>query len=412
LGATVTEPTNGGALSGLRVIDMTLMLAGPYASMLLADHGAEVIKVEPLEGDYVRSVGPYRPDDKLHAFGGYFQSVNRNKLSIALNLKEPEGRNILNELVKRSDVLIENYRAGVMDRLGLSYESLRAIRPSLVYAAVRGFGDPRTGQSPYVNWQAYDVIAQAMGGIMGITGESAGEPTKVGPGVGDIVPAIMCAFGVLAAVYRAKQTGQGQFVDVSMVDTVLALCERIVYQHSYEHKIPKPEGQRHPFLTPFGIVPCKDGHITLACHTDALWARLCELIERPAMATDPRLNTESARRANSDLVYGIVSEFTLQRTKHELLQHLGGQVPFSPVYTIADIAADPHFAVRQMLVELEHPGAAGRMAVAGVPVKMTETPGGVRRRAPLLSEHADELLASIGIDAASARALRERRVVG
>lgn len=412
MGEQVSEPAAPGALAGLRVIDMTLMLAGPYASMLLADHGAEVIKVEPLEGDYVRSVGPYRPDDSLHAFGGYFQSVNRNKLSIALNLKDPEARGLLIDLVRRSDVLIENYRAGVMDRLGLSYETLHEANPRLVYAAVRGFGDPRSGDSPYVNWPAYDVIAQAMGGIMGITGESAGEPTKVGPGVGDIVPAIMCAFGVLAAVYHARATGQGQFVDVSMVDTVLALCERIVYQHSYENKVPKPEGQRHPFLTPFGIVPCKDGHITLACHTDALWTTLCGLIGRPEMATDPRLSTELARREHSDLVYDTISAFTLPRTKAELLTHLGGQVPFSPVYTVAEIAKDPHFAARRMLVELEHPGAAGRMAIAGVPVKMSETPGGVRRRAPLLSEHAEQVLAQIGVDAARLRSLRERRVVG
>ena len=247
---------------------------------------------------------------------------------------------------------------------------------------------------------------------MGIAGESAGEPNKVGPGVGDIVPAILCAFGVLAAVHRARATGQGQFVDVSMVDAVLALCERIVYQHSYENKVPKPEGQRHPFLTPFGIVPCKDGHITLACHTDALWTTLCGLMGRPEMATDPRLSTELARREHSDLVYDTISAFTLPRTKAELLAHLGGQVPFSPVYTVAEIAKDPHFAARRMLVELEHPGAAGRMAIAGVPVKMSETPGGVWRRAPLLSEHAEQVLAQIGVDAARLRSLRERRVVG
>lgn len=402
----------GGALEGLRVIDMTLMLAGPYASMMLADHGADVIKVEPIEGDYVRSVGPYPPEDDEHAFGGYFQSVNRNKRSIALNLKTEEGRSILIDLVKQSDVLIENYRAGVMDRLGLSYETLREVRPQLVYAAVRGFGDPRTSSSPYTNWQAYDVVAQAMGGIMGITGDVSGEPMKVGPGVGDIVPAMMCAFGVMAAVYHTQKTGKGQFLDVSMVDAVLALCERIVYQHSYEQKLPKPEGQRHPFLTPFGIVPCKDGHITLACHTDAFWARLCELIGRPDMAIDPRLNTESARRAHQDLVYAVVKQFTCQKTKQELIECLGGQVPFGPVYNVRDIAEDPHFAAREMLVELEQPGTSRKFSVAGVPVKMTETPGSVRHRAPLLSEHADEVLASIGIDASRAESLRERRIVG
>jgi crotonobetainyl-CoA:carnitine CoA-transferase CaiB-like acyl-CoA transferase len=316
------------------------------------------------------------------------------------------------ELVRRSDVLVENYRAGVMDRLDLGYERLREVRPELVYAAIRGFGDPRTSKSPYVNWPAYDVVAQAMGGIMGITGDASGEPTKVGPGVGDIVPAIMCAFGVLAAVYRAKQSGRGQFLDVSMVDTVLALCERIVYQHSYEGKVPGPEGQRHPFLTPFGILPCKDGRITLACHTDAFWRQLCGLMGCPDMGSDPRLATEALRRENKDLVYGLVADFTRSRTKAELLSHFGGQVPFSPVYNIADIAADPHFADRQMLVELEHPGTTNRIAVAGVPVKMTETPGGVRRRAPLLSEHAGEVLAGIGIGAAELQSLRNRGIVG
>ncbi|AEF88660.1 Formyl-CoA transferase [Delftia sp. Cs1-4] len=408
----MTASAGQGALAGLRVIDMTLMLAGPYASMLLGDHGAEVIKVEPLDGDYVRTVGPYLPDDEQRSFGGYFQSVNRNKQSIAIDLKQAEGRALLIELVKRSDVLIENYRSGVMDRLGLSYEELRKVRPQLVYAAVRGFGDPRTANSPYVNWPAYDVVAQAMGGIMGITGAADGEPTKVGPGVGDIVPAIMCAFGVMAAVYRARETGRGQFLDVSMVDTVLALCERIVYQYSYEHKVPGPEGPRHPFLSPFGIVPCKDGHVTLACHTDVFWSRLCELIGRPELGTDPRLATEAARRQNSDLVYDSVAVYTLQRTKHELLAELGGQVPFSPVYNVADIAQDPHFAAREMLVELEHPGSKHRPMVAGVPVKMTETPGGVHRRAPLLSEHAEEILAGIGIGAEQLASLRERRIVG
>jgi crotonobetainyl-CoA:carnitine CoA-transferase CaiB-like acyl-CoA transferase len=400
-----------GALAGLRVIDMTLMLAGPYASMLLADQGAEVIKIEPLDGDYVRTVGPYRPDDKLHAFGGYFQSVNRNKLSVALDLKKPEARDILIDLVRGSDVLVENYRTGVMDRLGLSYEVLREANPRLVYGAIRGFGDPRTGLSPYVNWPAYDVIAQAMGGIMGITGASAAQPVKIGPGVGDIVPAMMCAVGVLAAVYRAKQTGQGQFVDVSMVDSVLALCERIVYQHSYEHKVPQPEGHRHPFLTPFGIIPCNDGHLTLACHTDAFWGRLCELMGKPEMASDPRLATEEARRLHQDLVYDTIANFTSSRSKHELSALFGGHVPFAPVYTVADIMQDPHFAARDMIIELEHPGCESGLAVAGVPIKMTETPGAIRRRAPMLSEHAAEVLAGIGIGDERLRDLRSRSVV-
>lgn len=401
-----------GALEGLRVLDMTLMLAGPYASMMLADHGAQVIKIEPLDGDPVRGVGPYHAEDQLKAYGGYFQSVNRNKQSIALNLKSTEGREILMKLVAESDVLIENYRAGVMERLGLPYEKLREVRPQLVYAAVRGFGDPRTSDNAYVNWPAYDVVAQAMGGVMGITGEGPGSPTKVGPGVGDIVPAMMCAFGVLAAVHRAQKTGSGQFIEVSMIDTMVAMCERIVYQYSYENKVPGPEGQRHPFLTPFGLVPCKDGHVALACQTDAFWTRLCSLIERPELATDERLATQDARRANADLVYGVITDFTQSRSKKELLACFGGEVPFGPVYNIADIAADPYFEQREMLVPLEHPGVGRPLAVAGVPIKMTETPGGVHQRAPLLSEHAQQLLAGIGIHDDQLKSLRDRGIVG
>ncbi|GGC70015.1 CaiB/BaiF CoA transferase family protein [Chelatococcus reniformis] len=408
----MADPGSSGALAGLRVLDLTLMLAGPYAAMMLADQGADVIKVEPLEGDYVRSVGPYHPDDRTRAFGGYFQSVNRNKQSIALNLKEPEGRQILLDLAATSDVLIENFRAGVMDRLDLSYETLSKANPRLVYGAVRGFGDHRTGESPYVSWPAYDVVAQAMGGLMGITGADDGTVAKVGPGVGDIVPAMFCAFGVLAAVYRARETGRGQFVDVSMVDSVLALCERIVYQHSYQGKIAGPEGHRHPFLTPFGIVPCKDGYVTLACHTDLFWSRFCALIGRPECATDACFATEDARRRNADGTYAIVSEFTTRHTKHELMERLGGKVPLGPVYDVAEIRADDHFAARRMIVELPHPGCSEPLAIAGVPVHMTETPGGVWKRAPMLSEHAETVLDSIGLGGERLEDLRSRGIVG
>ena len=206
----------GGALAGLRVVDLTQMLAGPYCSMLLADQGADVVKIEPPEGDLTRNLGPFLESDKARAFGGYYQSINRNKRSIVLDLKHDDGKAVLRQLAAEADVVIENYRVGVMERLELSYESLAAENPRLVYAAVRGFGDPRTGTSPYAEWPAFDVVAQAMGGIMGITGPDAETPMKIGPGVGDIVPAMLAAVGVLSAVYRAQKTGEGQFVDVAM----------------------------------------------------------------------------------------------------------------------------------------------------------------------------------------------------
>lgn len=408
----MSTPPRVGALDGLRVLDLTLMLAGPYATMLLADQGAEVIKIEPPAGDQIRFMGPFRDDDRERAYGGYFQSVNRNKRSVAIDLKAEEGRQILLDLVRGSDVLVENFRAGVMDRLGLSYETLQAENPRLVYAAIRGFGDPRTGASPYVAWPAYDVVAQAMGGAMGITGPDRDTPMKIGPGVGDIFPAALCAFGVMAAVFRARATGAGQFLDVSMVDAVLALCERVVYQHTFAGHVPHPEGNRHPFLTPFGLVPCLDGHITLACPNDQFWGRLCDRMGRPELATDERFASAEQRNAHSDALYSALSEFTATRTKRELLGLLGGEVPFGPVYTVPEILADPHFAVREMIAEVDHPGCNAPVGIAGTPIRMAATPYGVQRRAPLLSEDADEILVQIGITPAQAADLRARRVLG
>ena len=205
-----------GALSSIRVLDLTQMLAGPYGTMMLADHGAEVIKIEPPKGDMTRNGGPFTESDTQRTHGGYFQSVNRNKRSVMLDLKSEEGKAAFLELVKSADAVTENFRVGVMDKLGLGYEVLREVNPKIVYGCLNGFGDPRTGASPYAKWPAFDVVAQAMGGIMAITGPDPQTPTKIGPGVGDIVPGMFLAFGVLAAVHKARETGAGQFVDVSM----------------------------------------------------------------------------------------------------------------------------------------------------------------------------------------------------
>ena len=387
------------------------MLAGPYCTMLLADQGAEVIKVEPLDGDHTRIIGPYHADDRLKAFGGYFASVNRNKKSIAIDLKTDAGRDLVLKLCDNADAVVENYRGGVMDRLGLSYETLHARNPKLVYATIRGFGDVRTGKSPYADFPAYDVISQAMGGIMAITGPDKDTPMKVGPGVGDIVPAITCAFGIVSAILRAYKTGRGQFVDVGMVDAILAVCERIMHQHSYAQTLPHPEGNHHPLLCPFGMFPAKDGFVTIAAHADAHFPILCRLIDRAEFATDPRFITVQDRRANQDVLIAAVSDFTRQRTKQELLKHFGGKVPFSPVYNVRDIVADPHFKARDMLPWVPHPGLDHEVQIAGVAVKMTETPGKVRHRAPLLGEHTDEYLKTIGLGAGDIARLRADKIV-
>jgi crotonobetainyl-CoA:carnitine CoA-transferase CaiB-like acyl-CoA transferase len=385
-----------GALSDIRIIDLTQMLAGPYGTMMLADHGADVIKVEPPEGDMTRAAGPYRADDEERSLGGYFQSIDRNKKSVVLDLKSEAGRNALKALVRDADALVENFRAGVMERLGLGYEVLREINPRLVYGALRGFGDPRTGASPYKDWPAFDVIAQAMGGIMAITGPNGETPTKVGPGVGDVIPGMMLAFGVLAAVHHARRSGEGQFVDVSMVDAILATCERMVWQSSVEGLTPGPEGNHHPFLCPFGIFPAADGFIALATHQDAFFQSMCERLDAADLALDPRFTGAKRRTRHRRELIEELGAITGRFTKSALVDRLGGRMPFGPVMNIAEIERDPHFAARDMLVEVNQPGSAP-IRVAGVPIKMTSTPGGVRQRGPLLGEHTREVLRHVGL---------------
>ncbi|HEY1928926.1 MAG TPA: CoA transferase [Caulobacteraceae bacterium] len=386
-----------GPLAGVRILDFTQALAGPFCTQNLADLGAEVVKVEGLEGgDLSRGAGPFHEADPERRFSGYFQSINRGKKSIAVDLKTPEGVEIVRRLVPDFDVVVENFRVGVMDRLGLSYESLATLNPRLVYAAIRGFGDPRTGESPYVDWPAFDVVAQAMGGMMGITGPLGGPPTKVGPGVGDTVPALYAALGIVSAVLHARQTGEGQFLDVAMTDAVLAVCERIVHQYSFGHQIPGPEGNHHPFLLPFGIYPAADGFVAIACPGDPFFRSLCKALGAEDLLDEEALATPRARQANRTQVIERLSALTSRLTKVELQDRLGGVVPFGPVLTIAEISHDPHFAARDMLAEIECPGFPEPVRIAGQPIKFARTPSAVRGRAPDLGRDTAEVLRAHG----------------
>lgn len=407
----MTTEAGFGALEGVRVIEFCQMLAGPFASQLLADQGAEVIKIEPLGGEESRRSGPFRPQDTQRSFGGYFASVNRNKRSLCLDLKQPGAVEIALRLVSQADVVMENFRAGVMDRLGLGYEVLRERNPKLVYAAIRGFGDPRTGLSPRVHWPAYDVVAQAMAGLMQINGPDEATPMKVGPGVGDLYPATLCAYGVTAALFRAQRTGRGQFVDVAMADAVLALCERTVHQYSFQGVIPHPEGNLHPLLSPFGVFRARDGFVTIAAHFDPLWIKLCQCIGRPDLVSDPRSATAEARVVNREFVVAELEAFTSVRTRAQITQVLGGIVPFGPVNNIVEIVDDPHFRAREMIVDVSHPGVEGPVQIAGIPVKMNETPGRIARRAPIAGEHTDDILADLGYTQSEVQALRSQCAV-
>lgn len=396
-----------GPLSDLKVVDITQMLAGPYCSMLLADQGAEVIKIEPLGGEPTRRSGPFHDDDQLRAYGGYFQSVNRNKKSIVLDLKSTEGQEIVKALVADADILLENFRQGTMNRMGLSYETLSDINPRLVYGAIRGFGDRRSGESPYAEWPAYDVVAQAMGGILSVTGLNEDLPIKIGPGIGDLVPAMMMAFSLVSAVRHAEKTGCGQFVDVAMYDAILAICERMVYLNTFVGQVAKPEGNAHPMIAPFGLFPAADGWVAIACPREKFWERLARAMGRDDLATHPDYYPNASRNIRNAEVVELVSDWTRQHTKAELTEMLGGKVPFGPVQTVTEILADPQIAARNMLAEVDHPGVAEKVGIVNTPIHMTETQGGVHTRAPLKGEHTEEILQSIGFDAARISALRD-----
>lgn len=381
-----------GPLSGLRVLDLTQVLSGPFCTMLLADMGADVLKIEPPKGDVARAWGPFPVPTAAGAtgsstYGGYFASVNRNKRSTCLDLNSPTDVEVFLSLVDDADILVENFRVGVMDRFGLSYELLHARNPRLVYASIRGFGDPRTGRSPYADWPAFDIIAQAMAGLMSITGADAEHPMKVGPGIGDIFPAVLSACGILAAVHHVTATGEGQLVDVAMADSVLALTERIVYQHSITGVAPEPQGNTHPLLCPYGLLRTADGFVAVASPTDNHWRALTEAMGRPELGTDPRFATNEARVAHASLVYAEVEAWSTAMTTDDAVRALTGLVPCGPVNSAADIAADEHTSARHMIVQVTHPSGVP-IGIVGAPIKFSATPTEEFTRAPLLGEHA------------------------
>ena len=388
-------PGRSGPLTDVRVIDLTQALAGPYATMILADMGADVIKIEAPIGDSTRNIGPHTELDEEHHYGGYFASINRNKRSVVLDLKNNDDKEILLRLVDTADVVIENFRAGIMDGLGLSYESLRARRPSLVYAAIRGFGDPRTGESPYTYWPAYDIVAQSMSGLISYTGTKDGNRVASGPSVGDLYPATMMVVGVLGALHHARATGQGQFVDVGMADAVMALCESATWRYSYTGEVQAPRGTEHPSLCPFELYAASDGWIAIAAPGEGHWAELCRIIGHEEIATLDEFRSSRRRVEHREQVREIITSWTGTRTKQEVVDALAGRVPVGPVNDARDLFASEHVRARQMLVAVDHTGSGRPVLTPNTPVRYTETQGGVYRAAPRLGEHRHEVIAEL-----------------
>ena len=393
-----------GPLKGIRVLDLTRILAGPYATMILRDLGAEVIKIEqPGTGDEARDFGPFKNDFSL-----YFMSVNRGKKSVTLNLKSPRGKELFLELVKGADILVENFRPGTMEKLGLDYESLKEHQPSLLYAACSGFG--QTG--PYAMRGAYDMIIQGMGGIISITGEPDRPPVRVGTSIGDITSALFTAIGILSALRHRDQTGEGQLIDVGMLDCQVAILENAMVRYFSTGDIPRPLGRRHPAITPFEIFESADGYVVIAIGNNELWRKFCEHVDRPELIDDERFNTNALRTENHESLFPILAEIMCHRTTDEWVEALEAiGVPCGPVNTVDKVANDPQVLARDMIAEVEH-DTTGTVQVPGIPIKLSETPGQIDAPAPNLGEHTSEVLTGLlGLGVEEVNQLKQEGIV-
>jgi len=394
----MTDTPPRGPLEGLKVVELAHVMAGPVCGLMLADMGADVIKVEKPTGDDTRRAVP----PTIAGESAAYMMMNRNKRGVMLDLKSERGRDALHRLLARADVVIENYRKGTMEKLGLGYETLRRDNPGLIYAAISGFG--RTG--PYADRGGFDLIAQGMSGLMSITGEGHGRPpVKVGAPVSDITAGILLAMGVLAAVQRRHVTGEGQLVDTSLFEAAIT--------HTYWQSAiafatgvsPGPMGSAHPLNAPYQALETADGYINIGAANQSNWERLCKLIGHPELIEDARFKTNPDRMANLDALEAVLNGIFRERTTDEWLDVLAnGGFPAGPVLSIREMHQDPQTLAREMVTATEHP-TAGRVETLGLPVKFGASPGGVRRPAPRLGEHNREVLAEYGLSAAEIDAL-------
>jgi len=390
-----------GLLAGIRVVDVTHMLAGPYCTWVLASMGAEVIKVErPGSGDFTRGLAPFHEGESV-----YFMSVNRGKESLTLDLKDPRGKEAFRRLAATCDILVENNRAGAMDRLGLGYDDLAADHPGLIYASISGFG--QTG--PYRNRPAFDAIAQGLSGMMSITGEEGGPPCRVGASIGDIGASLFGAVGILAALQRRQSTGRGARLDVAMLDCQLALMENAVARYATLGLEPRALGSRHPLVVPFQAFATADRPIAVCVDTDAQWQRLCAVLGRPDLLADPRFAEGNARgRHHGDLEPLLIDAFARHGRDHWLALLDAADVPSSPINSVAEALADPQVLFRGMVRET--PEGSGRRFV-GLPVHVDGAAPAAQRPAPQLGAQGEALLAALGYDAATIAAMRRDGVI-
>jgi formyl-CoA transferase/CoA:oxalate CoA-transferase len=388
-----------GPFAGITVLDLTRVLSGPYCTMVLADLGARVIKVEhPGAGDDTRQWGP----PFVGAESAYFLSVNRNKESLSLDFKHPGGREVLARLIGRADVLVENFKPGTLDRAGFGWEEVHAKHPRLVYASISGYGQsgPRAGEP------GYDAVIQAEGGLMSVTGDADGPAFRLGVAISDIVAGLFAAQGVMAALFARERTGQGQRVDIGMLDATAALLTYQAGNFFATGLTPARLGNRHPTIAPYETFPTADGEIVIAVGNDGIWRRLCPAIERPDLAEDPRFRTNRDRLAHYDALKAELDRALRARSRADWIARLkAASVPCGAVRDVREVLADPQLEARDMVQTVQHP-TAGPTRVINTPIKLSQTPGAVRRPPPTLGQHTDAVLRELEYDQEMIASLR------
>ena len=404
-----------GALSHIRVLDLSRILAGPWAGQILADLGADVIKVErPGSGDDTRGWGPpWIKDDQGQdtSVAAYYLCANRNKRSITVDITQPEGQDIVRRLAAQSDVVLENFKLGGLKQYGLDYDSLKAVNPRLVYCSITGFGQ----DGPYAPRAGYDFLIQGLGGLMSITGRPDGEPgagpMKVGVALTDILTGLYATNAVLAALAWREQSGEGQYIDMALLDVQVACLANQAMNYLATGSNPRRMGNAHPSIVPYQDFPTADGHMILAIGNDGQFARFCEVAGRPELAADVRFATNRARVENRAELIPLLNEITATRTTTEWIGQLEARaVPCGPINGLAEGFADPQVQARGLAVKMPHP-EAGEVPLVASPIRLSKTPVEYRRAPPLVGEHTDEILADLGVDAAGIAGLRERGVV-
>ena len=393
------------ALQNLTVLDLTRVVSAPYAASVLGDFGANVIKIEmPGSGDDARGYGPYENGESM-----YYANLNRNKRGITLNLKTQEGKDILKSLVKEADILLENYRPGVMDKLGLGYDVLKEINPGLIYGALSGFGS----YGPYSQRPGYDIISQGMGGLMSVTGAKGGEPTRSGNAMGDILGGMNLVIGVLMAVNARNMTGVGQRIDVSLVDSVVASLENAYIRYFKSGELPVRNGNAYASIAPYDTYRAKDGRVIIACGNQKLYERLCnEVLDMAWMITDERFLNVPLRVANNEIQKQYIEEWTMQYTVDEIVEKvLAKGIPAAPIFNVKQITEDEHIAkAREMFIEIDHP-TIGRMKGNGSPIKLMDMMPRINCPAPTLGQHNEEILEGLGYTAEQIADFKERGVI-